>query len=237
MSASRATFDNIFPTGLANQATPYHSHSSMLNSMPLADSPTSGSRKRWSLFRSLNVFGSTPNNRPGEVTPPGSPDENGNVGSNYVSDALGMTSSGKAPSRPATPPHFQSFSFKFSLETMDERVQSIHSRSRKLTRPQLPFNAGNILAKQKRKSSESGASKSSGDVEVDLRTKPGDIKPLKPSAHESATARYSGRALAEWAQVLGECRNFYIRRKQDGVPRDALVETPTMGVETFRMTG
>jgi hypothetical protein len=61
--------------------------------------------------------------------------------------------------------------------------------------------------------------------------------PVKPQEHEMGTARYAGRALVEWAQVMHECHSFYTRRKQEGVPKDSLVETPTLGVENFRMMG
>jgi hypothetical protein len=51
------------------------------------------------------------------------------------------------------------------------------------------------------------------------------------------SARYAGRALAEWGQVVAECQGFFERRKDEGVPTNRLVETPTLGVESFRMYG
>lgn len=47
-------------------------------------------------------------------------------------------------------------------------------------------------------------------------------------------SKYAGRALAEWAQVVCECDNFFERRRNEGVPSDELVETPSLSVETFR---
>jgi len=232
-----AALEKLLPSAMADPSSPYLSHSSALNTFPSADQPLLANKKRWSLFRGLNVFSPPGNNRPGEVTPPGSPDENGRPTSVDISSGLSNTTTpGKLSNRPATPPH-QAFSFKFSLEWVQSRAAS-ENRNRTLAAPQLPPNAQSIL--RRRQSSESGgsrSSKSSGGSEARRKGKGAEVRPLKPKDHEMATARYSGRALAEWGQVLQECRNFYSRRKQEGVPRDNLVETPTMGVETFRLMG
>lgn len=47
-------------------------------------------------------------------------------------------------------------------------------------------------------------------------------------------SKYAGRALAEWAQIVSECDSFFSRRRDEGVPCDRMVETPTLGVESFR---
>lgn len=47
-------------------------------------------------------------------------------------------------------------------------------------------------------------------------------------------AKYAGRALAEWALVVGECNNFVERRRAEGVPGLKWVEVPILGVEGFR---
>lgn len=52
-----------------------------------------------------------------------------------------------------------------------------------------------------------------------------------------ARAKYTGRALAEWALVVGECNNFVERRRSEGVPGLKWVEVPTLGVEGFRRFG
>jgi len=52
---------------------------------------------------------------------------------------------------------------------------------------------------------------------------------------ESVTrAKYSGRALAEWTLIVGECNNFVERRRAEGVPGLKWVEVPTLGIEGFR---
>lgn len=250
LSASQTDFENRFPPAIVTQVSPYQNHSSALSTIPSADEPRLGNRKRWSLLRGLSVFGSSPgNSRPGEVTPPGSPDENGLATSNNNNNSpdpnSAVTSIG--PYRPDTPPH-QAFSFKFSLELCSvPQNPDRRSLNRTLTPPQLPHNAETIL--RSRQSSESNgsancsasgnsnASENSAGSRSRTRTKMPEVKPLKPQHHEMNKARYSGRALAEWCQVVNECRGFYGRRRQEGVPRDHLVETPTMGVETFRLMG
>ena len=213
-----SSFDKFLSQGLLNQNTPYQRSSSILNAIPNADSPTQGGpKKRWSLLKMLGPFASVPgNNRPGEVTPPQSPGEDG------------LPLGEKPISRPTTPPH-QAFSFRFSLEWIENR-QNLTNRNRKIHPPQIPPNGQTIL--DERRTSHSS---SSADSKKSVRN--GGVKPMKPVGRDLDAARYSGRALAEWTQVLTECKNFYLRRKQEGVPRDSLVETPTMGVETFRMAG
>ncbi|KIX03521.1 uncharacterized protein Z518_07074 [Rhinocladiella mackenziei CBS 650.93] len=227
------TYDKYPAAAVVTQSSPYQNHSSVLNTIPSADSPTPGTKKRWSLFRGLNVFGSSPgNNRPGEVTPPGSPEENGVVTASDHSPGPNSAITANKPSyRPATPPH-QAFSFKFSLEWY-QKAPTWENKNRVLTAPQLPPNAQSILRARLSSESTSTGSSVSGDAKGKARAK--EVTPLKPQPHEMGTARYSGRALAEWAQVLNECRSFYMRRKQEGVPRDHLVETPTMAVEAFRL--
>lgn len=48
---------------------------------------------------------------------------------------------------------------------------------------------------------------------------------------------YSGRALAEWAQVVSECNSFTERRRDEGVGQLCDVEVPQLEVEGFRKIG
>ncbi|CZS91024.1 uncharacterized protein RCO7_01404 [Rhynchosporium graminicola] len=50
-------------------------------------------------------------------------------------------------------------------------------------------------------------------------------------------AKYAGRALAEWALVVGECNNFVERRRGEGVPGLKWIEVPVLGTEGFRKFG
>lgn len=62
-------------------------------------------------------------------------------------------------------------------------------------------------------------------------------KGLRPMGRAVETAKYSGRALAEWELVVWECQSFFERRRGEGVPSNGAVETPTLGVEAFRRPG
>jgi hypothetical protein len=58
--------------------------------------------------------------------------------------------------------------------------------------------------------------------------------PPLPSYDHLVPSKYAGRALAEWAHIVSECDSFFARRRDEGVPTDRMVETPTLGAETFR---
>ncbi|KAM0721187.1 hypothetical protein Q7P37_003474 [Cladosporium fusiforme] len=60
------------------------------------------------------------------------------------------------------------------------------------------------------------------------------LQAVEPKGTSREHARYTGRALAEWMMVVGECQSFFERRKNEGVPENRFVETPSMGVEVFR---
>lgn len=213
--SSFTSFDKLMPTS-TNQSSPYGNHSSMLTKVPEADTQKTESKKRWSILKSISLFSGPTNTRPGEVTPPGSPDSANSKSRNKEQEGI---------SRPSTPPH-QALNFRFSLEYTNSRPQ-IPAKTRKLPLPTLPHTAQKILDDMNKL--EGLASKET------LRMS--EVKPLKPKPEEVNMARYSGRALSEWAQVVQECRNFYVRRRQEGCPSDAAVETPNIAVESFRMFG
>ena len=108
---------------------------------------------------------------------------------------------------------YRSLSFKFSLEWFEKDNRSL-ARERIISPPRLP-----PLAEEYAKAWELEASPE---------------HPQKPSGFAIGTSRYAGRALAEWAILINECRSFCNRRKAEGVPSDQLVETPSLNVEPFR---
>jgi hypothetical protein len=63
------------------------------------------------------------------------------------------------------------------------------------------------------------------------------VQPAKPTGISAVHARYSGRALAEWSLVVGECNGFVDRRREEGVLGLKDVEVPLLGVEGIRKTG
>jgi hypothetical protein len=203
------SFDKFLTPGALNQATPYKRHSSLLNNIPTTDSPTQN-KKRWSLLKTF--LGTPGNHRPGEVTPPGS--EETTPLDPSIFDSLSIRNDTEEKQRSTTPPH-RAFSFKFSLEWLDRPIWP--SKNRQLSAPTLPAPAQTLLQIHQGVTAE--------------------IKPVKPAAEDLRTAKYSGRALAEWALIVTECQNFFERRKEEGVPNNRLVETPTLGVESFRMYG
>jgi hypothetical protein len=146
--------------------------------------------------------------------------------------ALSRTGHAKNPSSDSeTLPssNHRAYSFKFSLEWAQnfEREQSNTpgagyntGHERRLSAPKLPAPAQSCLEAQ-----VPGISM--------------DVLPMDPgqggSGSESvARAKYAGRALAEWAIIVGECNNFVQRRRAEGVPGLRWVEVPTLGVEGFR---
>jgi len=128
------------------------------------------------------------------------------------------TNTAAAPAAPApapAPTSHRSYNFRFSLEWVDKRFGSYqHMR---LQPPRLPGPAQNLLQSK------------SINVEPVLSTRP------VGAAVTSST--YAGRALAEWTFVSHECQNFFDRRKNEGVPTNRQVETPTLNVEAFRRPG
>ncbi|GJN73085.1 hypothetical protein PLICBS_007161 [Purpureocillium lilacinum] len=74
---------------------------------------------------------------------------------------------------------------------------------------------------------------------LDLQDSPREplTKAVKPVGMYARNAIYSGRALAEWSQVVNECNSFMDRRKEEGVARLADLEVPQLGVEGFRKAG
>ncbi|KAK3679319.1 hypothetical protein LTR78_000880 [Recurvomyces mirabilis] len=117
------------------------------------------------------------------------------------------------PPTPATP--HRNFSFKFSLEYHPNNKPA--PGPLRLLPPRLPMPA------QKHIQEESA-----------ITAFMAQVRPVEPTGASAAHARYSGRALAEWMVIVGECQSFFERRKNEGVPGNRFVETPTLGVEVFR---
>lgn len=111
-------------------------------------------------------------------------------------------------------PTHQNCSFKFSLDFHPTAKAPGQIR---LFPPRLPKPAQEFL--QSRTSKGNGAQ---------------HLQAIEPTGTSREHARYTGRALAEWMMVVGECQSFFERRKNEGVPENRFVETPTMGVEVFK---
>lgn len=221
-SNSFTSFDKLLPSS-TNQISSYAAHSSMINQVPDVDAQQSTQKKRWNILKSIGLFSGPTNNRPGEVTPPGSPDI---PAANSKKKHTGNNSSG-ALSRPASPPH-QPLTFRFTLEYSNTRPALPAKAAKRLPLPTIPHTAERALEELDEMPVPTSMEK------LPVRT---GIQPLKPKPEEMNTARYTGRALTEWSLIVSECKNFYARRKQEGCPNERLVETPQIAVETFRMFG
>lgn len=116
---------------------------------------------------------------------------------------------------PPPPPTHRSYSFRFSLEWVDKRFGTYQNM--RLSPPRLPLPA-----------------------QVFLQGKGININAVlssQPVGSAVTSSRYAGRALAEWTFISHECQNFFDRRKNEGVPSNKQVETPTLAVEAIRRPG
>lgn len=116
---------------------------------------------------------------------------------------------------PSPPPTHRSYSFRFSLEWVDKRFGTYQNM--RLQPPRLPLPA-QLLLQEKNIHNEA-------------------VSSVQPTGKAATSSRYAGRALAEWTFVSHECQNFFDRRKNEGVPTNKQVETPTLCVEAFRRPG
>lgn len=130
--------------------------------------------------------------------------------------------SSASPSRSAsaisTNSALRNFSFKFSLDFHPNVKAPGQIR---LFPPRLPKPAQEFL--------QSRCAKANSAQHMQA------VEPKNRISRERA--RYTGRALAEWMMVVGECQSFFERRKSEGVTENKSVETPTLGVEVFKRGG
>jgi len=131
-----------------------------------------------------------------------------------------ITTTPEKPTAATDPPNpppatHRSYSFRFSLEWVDKRFGAYQTM--RLQPPRLPLPA-QILLQQK-------------SINADA------VLPSQPTGASATSSRYAGRALAEWTFVSHECQNFFDRRKNEGVPGNKAVETPSLAVEAFRRPG
>lgn len=151
------------------------------------------------------------------------------------------------------------FTFRFCLEWTDR--QKWPNKNRQLYPPSLPAPARlyiHSFRKPAVNQSDSGSASMSNSVHTaddgsetnsagesfinqPISTKDGlpedkDTQAMTPTPGNwaSATSKYAGRALAEWAMIVSECDNFFERRRDEGVTCDKMVEIPTLGVDSFR---
>ena len=219
------TFEGILSSTTNNKSNPYEIHSSrdLLTgggNKNASKQPLPASKRRWGLFRSLKPLHSAGEDAKGGVssvntaTTAQSHPGNGNMrDSDRPASPLrdGTTEPGLSAAAPESK-HI-ALSFKFSLEWMD-RDDVGRGKDRRLSSPEMPLPA---RLSRRHKPDE-----------------PSDNEPCKPEGAAFGASKYSGRALAEWADLIAECQNFFDRRRAEGVPSFQLVETPMLSVDPFR---
>jgi len=194
-----------------------------------ADSSPPNQRKRWSILgKSFSPFDPQAPSPSPPASAPGSPPKN-------LDDARRETSLARM-TRPATQtaksytstptpenpaPNYRLYCFKFSLEWAQnfERNARRTTGERRIVSPRLPSTAQACIGAR-----VPGAGN--------------EVLPKDPGAGVAlGLAKYAGRALAEWALIVGECNNFVERRRKEGVPNLKMIEVPVLGVEGFRRFG
>jgi len=213
------SFDGILSSTASSttQPTAYERHSS-LNTLTQAtaaqlslakedaNKPSHPGKKRWGLFKSIMPFAGSLEDRSKS-----NPATSATKSHTESENATGQELSTRKPATAA--PSFRPHSFKFSLEWSD-RENDPAGKEKRLYPPRLPLPAQTYLQS--------------------VRDEKPAYKPTKPEGAAIESSKYVGRALAEWAILIIECQTFFERRKHEGVPGDEQVETPTLGVETFR---
>lgn len=191
-------------------------------------------RKRWSLLGKIMPFNSPDGPGHGHDAPKAQPTSpNGKMMSRLeearlataaararpplVTNDKSSLSSAESESPPPETPTFRTYSFRFSLEWNQhtQAQKNAFNQDRRLLCPRLPAPAQTWLVDQVPGTAD-------------------EVPSLKPSDEYSATAKYSGRALAEWAMIVTENNTFVERRRAEGVPDLKSVEVPTIGIEGLK---
>lgn len=203
-----------------------------------SDSPTTPSKKRWTFGRKTSSSPAPNGNGNGNSGSP--PSTQGPAPTKNLDDARRETA--MARTRPSIHPHgsssdsspgnsaastYRPLSFKFSLEWSQhfERNESSASKFQRLgwrlIPPRLPAPAQSWI----------------GTKMPGISREVGPKDPVEEGPDAVTRSKYAGRALAEWAHIVGECNGFVDRRRAEGVPGLKGVEVPALGVEGFRKFG
>ncbi|KAL9044384.1 MAG: hypothetical protein Q9214_002476 [Letrouitia sp. 1 TL-2023] len=118
------------------------------------------------------------------------------------------------PAKPGRGIAYQAQSFKFSLEWINGPRHPF-GRELSLSPPKLPPLTEHVL-------------------QMPFEAEPQDNKTFcKPNGLAGNLEKYTGRALAEWAILVDEQRDFVRKRKLEGIPDVYLVETPTLRIDDY----
>lgn len=174
---------------------------------------------KWGILRSLIGVGSKQVAKAKSPAPSVKEKENTKTASNDTVKGAAETQPADRPAvveaSPPAPATHRSYSFRFSLEWVDKRFGTYQNM--RLQPPRLPLAAQTFLLHR--------------GINVD------PVSSIRPTGPAATSSTYAGRSLAEWTFVSHECQNFFDRRKNEGVPTNRQVETPTLNVEAFRRPG
>ncbi|KAL9598379.1 MAG: hypothetical protein Q9219_004541 [cf. Caloplaca sp. 3 TL-2023] len=210
------TFDSILSPSSSTVATAYERHGSLRTQTGGqvsrdSESPPTMGRKSWSFLKNMIPFANL-----GEVQDKSVSGADRAKGINTVTQVGVHETQSHETSNLKDGTIFRAHSFKFSLEWVhDEKTP--FGKERQLCPPRLPLSSSNSLRPPDFSGPESDS--------------------FKSRAITTTHYKYTGRALAEWDLLIDEFRDFFDRRLAQGVPSNSLVETPTLGVETFRQHG
>ncbi|QIW95162.1 hypothetical protein AMS68_000680 [Peltaster fructicola] len=125
--------------------------------------------------------------------------------------------SGSSTPTAATDGKHRPFSFKFAIEY---NVNIKEPKPLRLVPPRLPAPAQRFLA-----------------ATSERVNSPLVMAVVEPRGAARRRVKYNGRALAEWALIVGECHSFFERRRNEGVPDNKTVETPSLSVDIIKRPG
>ncbi|KAL8716345.1 MAG: hypothetical protein Q9220_000250 [cf. Caloplaca sp. 1 TL-2023] len=206
------TFESILGPSLttAKQATPRQNQAPKKAPVKSTEDSSMRGKKSWISLKNVIPFVTS-------ASPPSNNTAQQNATNIESTDSIeqgrtNKTSSSQEAEEQVDKP-YQIKSFRFALEWMDD-ARSPFGKERQLHEPRVPFTTS-------RDSDELDRNALHRDTPTRER-------------RTAATSKYTGLALAEWELVVQEFQDFSRTRRSEGIPRDSLVETPTLGIETFR---
>ena len=256
------SFDRVVPPAPSEPAmAPRRNSNSSLNADSSSSDSSAAPKRKWNILKS--VFGVSTSKSSDTQSLSSSFDESEtsdaqpNTGKCLDPHPPRSQAGTGEPVHPKTA--HQPFFFKFSLEWMDRPQWP--TKNRRLLPPALPSASQLHLQKlrqskankteydtasenapgdETKEETETGENATDEQAQASTpapppKEPPGLYHVPKAAANDKVVAsQHVGRSLSEWALIVIECDSFFARRRDEGVPCDRMVETPTLGVEGFR---
>ena len=226
------SFDSILST-VSTVSPTASQQTDLVQELPLAQKPDTmvsrkvdtiaspGANRKWGMLKGLMPFASNTASRfrrrsPGRpatstaITAASSPDLTSRQSPSSEGTFDHAPENQEPTTSPSILPHFRSFSFKYTLEWC--RYGSSPIGHQELLPPRMPSTSLPFIP----------------SVPCNI-----DSPSLSPPYTSPEHSKYTGRALAEWNQLINECNFFFARRRREGVPADEKVETPVLGIDAL----